>query len=255
MRTILLTLEYDGTDFAGWQLQRNRRTVQDVVERALAELLGEPVRLHSAGRTDAGVHARGMPAHFFTSRDLPLQAFRDGLNRLLPDDVAVTAVCEVPTGFHARFAASRKWYRYTIDRRSVRSPLRRRTSWQVRTPLDLSAMRDAAGLLVGEHDFAAFRTSGCAAMTTVRRLEQVELTEEGALLHIDVHGSGFLRSMVRRLVGTLVQVGTGKRPAAEVAALLANQPGVRGGPTAPPQGLCLMAVSYPGAIEKSCEYS
>jgi tRNA pseudouridine38-40 synthase len=251
MRTIILFLEYDGTDFAGWQLQRNGRSVQEVVEGALAALLGEAVRLYSAGRTDAGVHARAMPAQFVTSRDLPLRAFRDGLNRLLPADVAVSAAYEVPAGFHARYSATQKWYRYTIDRRSVRSPLGRRTAWQLRVPLDLAAMREAAALLVGEHDFAAFRTSGCAAQTTVRRLESIELVEDGSLLKIDVRGSGFLRNMVRMLVGTLVAVGRGKRPPHDVARLLANQPGVRSGPTAPAHGLCLMAVSYSELFQKN----
>lgn len=245
MRTILLLIEYDGTDFAGWQLQPNGRSVQEVVETALTELLGEPVRLHSAGRTDAGVHASAMPAHLTTERDLPLKAFRDGLNRLLPQDVAIHAAFEMPADFHARFGARQKWYRYTIDRRSVRSPLSGRRSWQVRTALDLDAMRDGARQLIGEHDFAAFRTSGCAARTTVRRLDSVGLIEEGTFLHIDVRGSGFLRNMVRMLVGTLVEIGQGKRPANDISLLLARTPGVRSGATAPPHGLCLMAVDYP----------
>ena len=251
MRTILLLLEYDGTDFAGWQLQPNGRSVQEVVEAALGELLGEAVRLHSAGRTDAGVHALAMPAHFTTARSLPLRAFRDGLNRLLPADVAVRAACEMPAAFHARFAAQGKWYRYTILRAPVRSPLLARTAWQLRGQLDLAAMRAAAELLIGEHDFAAFRASGCAARTTVRRMDSIELTENGALLHIDVRGSGFLRNMVRMLVGTLVEVGRGKRPAHDIVRLLANAEGVRCGPTAPPQGLCLMAVDYPDPFQKT----
>ncbi|TLM64762.1 MAG: tRNA pseudouridine(38-40) synthase TruA [Deltaproteobacteria bacterium] len=251
MRTILLLIEYDGTDFAGWQLQPNGRSVQEVVEGALAALLGEPVRLHSAGRTDAGVHACAMPAHFTTARELPLRAFRDGVNRLLPPDVAVREACEMPDGFHARFQAAGKWYRYTIDRRSVRSPLAARRSWQVRGRLDLAAMREAAALLAGEHDFAAFRTSGCAARTTVRRLDRLDLVEEESFLHIDVRGSGFLRNMVRMLAGTLVEIGLGKRPAADIARLLAREQGVRTGATAPPQGLCLMAVDYPDSFQKS----
>lgn len=251
MRTILLILEYDGTAFAGWQLQPNGRSVQGTVEEALARMLGEPVRVHSAGRTDAGVHARAMPAHFLTARELPPRAFRDGLNSLLPDDVAVRQAQDMPEGFHARFAAVGKWYRYTLDRRTVRSPLERRTSWQPRGELDLAAMRAAAAQLVGEHDFAAFRTSGCAALTTVRTIFSAELREEGTLLHIDVHGSGFLRNMVRMLVGTLVQIGQGKRPADDLLRLLARAPGVRCGPTAPPQGLCLMSVDYPEPFQKS----
>jgi tRNA pseudouridine38-40 synthase len=192
-----------------------------------------------------------MPAHFTTDRALPLRAFRDGLNRLLPDDVAVCAACEMPDGFHARFAAREKWYRYSIARRTVRSPLGRHTSWQLRGPLDLAAMRAAAEQLVGEHDFAAFRASGCAAKTTVRRLSSIELREEGEFLHIDVRGSGFLRNMVRMLAGTLVEVGRGKRTVADMARLLAGEPGVRCGPTAPAHGLCLMAVSYPEPFQKS----
>lgn len=251
MRNILLLIEYDGTDFSGWQLQPNGRSVQAVVEAGLTELLGEPVRLHSAGRTDAGVHASVMPAHFVTERDLPLRAFRDGLNRLLPGDVAVHEAYEMPETFHARFSAWGKWYRYTIDRRIVRSPLAGRRSWQVRGALDLAAMRAAAQLLIGEHDFAAFRTSGCAAKTTVRRLDSIDLVEEGTFLHIDVRGSGFLKNMVRMLVGTLVEVGLGKRPATDIDLLLARVQGIRTGATAPPHGLCLMAVDYPEQFQKN----
>ena len=244
MRTILLTLEYDGTDFAGWQLQPNGRSVQGVVEEALEKLLGEQVRLHGAGRTDAGVHARAMPAHFRTRRDLPLSAYRDGLNCLLPDDVAVREAREVPVGFHARFQAAGKWYRYTLDRRTVRSPLAGRNSWLVRGDLDLVLMREAASMLVGEHDFGAFRASGCAARETVRLLESIDLREDGDFLHIEVRGSGFLRNMVRLLTGTLVEIGRGKRPVADIPRLLAREPGVRAGVNAPPQGLCLMEVYY-----------
>jgi tRNA pseudouridine38-40 synthase len=250
-RTILLLIEYDGTDFSGWQLQPNGRSVQAVVERALGELLGGEVRVHSAGRTDAGVHARSMPAHFTTTRDLPLQAFRDGLNRLLPNDVVVREAHEVGKNFHARFKARGKWYRYSIDRSAVRSPLSGRTSWQVRGMLDLVAMREAADLLVGEHDFRAFRVSGCAANETVRRIFSIALIEEEGLLHIDVRGTGFLRNMVRLIVGTLVEVGKGKRPISDIVRLLAFEPGVRAGVNAPPQGLCLMAVDYPEDFQKS----
>lgn len=250
MPTILLLIEYDGTDFSGWQLQTNGRSVQEVVEAALADLLGESVRIHSAGRTDAGVHACAMPVHFTTQRELPLRAYRDGLNRLLPADVAVFEAYAMPDGFHARFMARRKWYRYTIDRRSVRSPLSGRRAWQLRGTLDLEAMRMAAQLLVGEHDFAAFRASGCMAKTTVRRLDDIKLEEEGTLLHIDVRGSGFLRNMVRMLVGTLVDIGKGKRPVDDIPRLLTNEPGLRSGPTAPAHGLCLMTVDYPESFQK-----
>ena len=244
MRTIKLILEYDGTNYAGWQVQPNGLSIQQVVEEALATLLKVPVRVHSSGRTDAGVHARGMVAAFATDRGLPLRAFSDGLNALLPPDIAVKDAQEAPDNFNPRFDAIGKRYRYTIHRGGRRSPLCRHYAWHVRGALDLAAMVEAARHLVGERDFASFRTTGCAARTTVRRIDAVGVVEEGSLIHVDVTGSGFLRNMVRIMVGTLVEVGQGRRSAGDVA-LLFKQPGERfAGPTAPPQGLCLMEVYY-----------
>ena len=244
MRTIKLTIEYDGTSYSGWQVQPNGITVQEVLETALARLLGHEVRLTGAGRTDAGVHAQGMAAAFRTERNLPLQAFTAGLNGLLPPDIAVQTAVEAPAAFHPRFDALGKHYRYSIMTGSQRSPLQRLTSWHVRGTLDLAAMRQAAKYFVGEHDFAAFRTSGCAAETTVRTIWSVELLEESSLLIVHVKGRGFLRNMVRIMVGTLVEVGLGKRDPASVQDLLSNPlPGMAGA-TAPPQGLCLMEVYY-----------
>jgi len=240
---ICLILEFDGTAYAGWQVQANGVSVQQVVEAKLAELLGAPVRLVSSGRTDAGVHARGMVANFHTDRDLPLSAYREGLNRLLPADIAVREARQVGEDFHARFAARGKWYRYSLCLTPVRSPLQGRYSWQLRAPLNAEAMAEAARHLVGVHDFAAFRTSGCDARTTVREIFSVDIQAEEPLLHIDVRGSGFLRNMVRVMVGTLVEVGLGKRAPGDVAALLGGC-GERAGRTAPPQGLCLMEVWY-----------
>lgn len=242
MRTILLTLEYRGAGYVGWQVQPNGVSVQEVVETALAELVGETVRIHSSGRTDAGVHARCMLAHFRTESHLPLKAFRDGLNSLLPNDVAVRAAREMPEGFHARYDARGKWYRYTLYRGRVRSPLHAETAWHLRGSLDIPAMRRAADLLVGKHDFQAFRSSSCAAKTTTREIFSIEFVEDGELLHLDFRGSGFLKKMIRMLVGTLVQVGQGKRPLSDVPKLLNGDPGLRSGPTAPAHGLCLMEV-------------
>ncbi len=244
MRVVRLTLEYDGTAYAGWQVQGNGVAVQSLVEAALEEVLQEKVRLVSSGRTDAGVHARGMVAHLVTASALPLKAFRDGVNRHLPPDIAVIDAADAPSGFHARFDARGKWYRYSLLQGPVRSPLAAKTSWHLRSPLDLSAMGEAAAALVGEHDFGAFRTTGCDARTTVRRLYSVALVGEGRLLHIDVRGSGFLRHMVRILAGTLVEIGLGKRPASDIGRLLAREESVRAGVKAPPQGLCLMEVWY-----------
>ncbi len=244
MKTIRLTIEYEGTAYVGWQIQANGRSVQQVVEEALAKILGEPVRVISSGRTDGGVHARGMVAHFKTSRELPMSAYRDGVNQYLPDDIAVREAVEAPEGFHARFQARGKWYRYTILRAPVRSPLVCRTSWHLRVPLDEQAMREGAAALVGTHDFAAFRSSGCDAESTVRDIYSVEFSHKEDLLHIDVKGSGFLRNMVRIMVGTLVAIGQGKMTVAQLHAALAGGARQAAGPTAPPQGLCLMEVWY-----------
>ncbi|MCM2356761.1 MAG: tRNA pseudouridine(38-40) synthase TruA [Geobacteraceae bacterium] len=244
MRNIKLIIEYDGTSYAGWQIQPNGLTIQQVIEEALVRVLGASVRLHSSGRTDAGVHARGMVAAFRTDREIPLRAFSDGLNALLPPDIAVRDACEARSDFQPRFDAKGKHYRYTIHNGTRRSPLSRLYAWQLRGKLDIGAMREAARHFVGEHDFAAFRTTGCAARTTVRRIDAVELDRDGDLIQIEVKGSGFLRNMVRIMVGTLVEVGQGKRPADAIAVILAGANGVPAGATAPPHGLCLMEVYY-----------
>ncbi|MDO3379419.1 tRNA pseudouridine(38-40) synthase TruA [Geoalkalibacter halelectricus] len=243
MANIRLILEYDGTAYAGWQRQPNGLGIQQVVEESLHQLLGTPVTLISSGRTDAGVHARGMVANFHTERDLPPAAYREGLNGLLPKDIAVQDAMQVRDAFHARYDARGKWYRYCLCRNPVRSPLYARYSWQLRADLDLAAMRQAASALVGRHDFQAFRTAGCAARTTTREIFSVDFAAEGKLLFIDVRGSGFLRNMVRVMVGTLVEIGLGKRPPEDMARLVGDGRG-RAGPTAPPQGLCLMEVWY-----------
>jgi tRNA pseudouridine38-40 synthase len=244
MRNIRLTIEYDGTNYAGWQLQPNGVTIQQVVEEALAILLHEPVRLHGSGRTDAGVHARGMVACFSTDKAIPLRAFSDGLNSLLPPDIAVREATETAPDFHPRYAAMGKLYRYTIHAGGRRSPLSRLYAWHLRGELDLDAMRQASAFMVGEHDFSALRGAGCAAKTTVRRVDHVAIEKHDDLVTIDVRGSGFLRHMVRNMVGTLVEVGQGRRAADSIPALLAAGERGRAGATAPACGLCLVEVYY-----------
>jgi tRNA pseudouridine38-40 synthase len=243
MRQIKLIVEYDGTNYVGWQCQPNGIAVQQVLEEALAKLLREQARVSSSGRTDAGVHARGMVACFVTGRALPLAAYSDGLNCLLPPDIAITHAEEVPLGFNPRHDAKGKIYRYTIHRAPRRSPLARLSAWYLREELDLELMRRGAAYFVGEHDFAAFRTSGCAAKTTIRRIDAVTITAVGDLLHIDVSGSGFMRNMVRIMVGTLVAIGRGKMAPEQVKRCL-TEPGAAAGPTAPAHGLCLLEVFY-----------
>ena len=242
VRTIKLIVEYDGTKYAGWQVQPNGLAIQQVLEESLALLLKHPVRLSSSGRTDAGVHARGMVAAFATETAVPVQAFCDGLNSLLPPDIAVRRADEVGTGFDPRRDAIGKHYRYSIQATRCRSPLARLYVWHLRRSLDLGRMRQAAALFAGEHDFAAFRTTGCAARTTVRRIDAVEIVPSGEFVHIDVRGSGFLRNMVRIMVGTLVEVGLGRLEPGHVTRCLEGC--AVAGPTAPANGLCLMEVYY-----------
>lgn len=245
MPTVFVTIAYDGTNYSGWQVQPNGLAVQQVVEEALEQLLKEPVQVRSSGRTDAGVHARAMAASFSTSRDLPLRAFVEGANRFLPADIAIQSARIVPDGFKPITMAHAKRYRYTIINSSVRSPLDRLYSWQVREPLDLAAMNEAAGRFVGNHDFAAFRASNCVARTTVRRIDSVQIIREGARITIDVTGGGFLKNMVRVMVGTLVDIGKGRFAPSDIDRLLQGGNRKEAGSTAPACGLCLMEVMYP----------
>ena len=248
MAVIVLSIEYDGGAYVGWQRQLNGISVQQRVEEALAEICAEPVVVYSSGRTDSGVHARGMVAHFKTARPLPLTAYLHGVNRKLPRDIAVLDVRRARDEFHARYSAQGKWYRYSMYLAPVRSPLHKRFSWHFNKPLDLSLMQKAAQLFVGMHDFSAFRAAGCNAKTTIRRIDSIEFHEDEGQLHIDVRGSGFLRHMVRMLVGTLVQVGGGKRVLDDVSRLLAQGGGTGSRLTAPAHGLCLRQVEYPPAL-------
>ena len=245
MTTVLLTIAYDGTNYSGWQIQPNGLAVQQVVEDALEKLLKERVQVRSSGRTDAGVHARAMAASFSTSRNLPLQAFVEGTNRFLPADIAVQSARIVPDGFKPITMAHAKHYRYTIINSSVRSPLDRMYSWQVREPLDLAAMAEAASCFVGSHDFAAFRASNCVARTTIRRIDSVQITRQGDRITVDVIGGGFLKNMVRVMVGTLVDIGKGRFTPSDIGRLLQGGERKEAGCTAPACGLCLIDVVYP----------
>jgi tRNA pseudouridine38-40 synthase len=259
---VRLVVEYDGTDFHGWQRQPQGPSIQAALEDALARLLGaaagpegRAVAVVAAGRTDAGVHAAAQVCHLRTTATVPLRAFVPGLNALLPAAIAVKEAQEAPGDFHARRAARGKHYRYTIIETPVRSPLLARRAWWVRGPLDRAAMRAGAAALVGEHDFSAFRGQGCEAKTTVRLLRALDLVESpdaggpapppAGLLQIDLRATAFLKHMVRNIVGTLVEIGRGRFAAADVAAILDSRDRRRAGPTAPPQGLCLMSVEYP----------
>jgi len=244
MVRICLIVEYFGRDFSGWQRQTNGLSIQAVVEDALQVLLKEPVRIYSSGRTDAGVHARGMCIHFDSPLDLPLLAWTRGLNSLLPDTVAVKQASVVNSDFNARFSAVGKWYCYTVNLGEIRSPLDDSIAWRVAPPVDLTRMREAAGAFVGELDFSAFRAAGCAAGTTVRRLDKVQIVENNGTLLFHVMGSGFLRHMVRIMVGTLMDIGCLKLDIEAIEKALQTGQRADAGRTAPAKGLCLMEVYY-----------
>jgi tRNA pseudouridine38-40 synthase len=245
MRNIRLLLEYDGTAYHGWQRQKNALTIQEVVETALARLTGEPVKVLGSGRTDAGVHAWGQVANFKTSSHIPLKAFSAGLNSLLPRDIAVLDAAEAPPDFHARKSARIKTYEYRILNRTAPSPLNRRYAWVVRYLLNVAAMAQAAAVLPGEHDFSAFRASGGTPGSAVRQVQAAAWRQgEGGRLRFSITANGFLRGMVRSLVGTMVEIGQGKRPPADLLDLLRSGDRRLAGPTAPAQGLFLVEVVY-----------
>ena len=244
LRTLRLTIEYDGTDFAGWQRQVGQRTVQQCLEDAFATMTGGPVCVRGAGRTDAGVHADGQVASVELASRIPALGFLRGLNSNLPRTIAVLDVADMPAGFNARRAARGKIYRYLIWNHPVRSPRHLRESWHVFAPLDVHAMRRAAELLCGEHDFRGFRAADCERKSTVRLIRRFDVQRDGALVTCEVEGTAFLKNMVRILVGTLVAVGHGKMTEATIRELLAQGDRTRAGVTAPACGLTLAKVIY-----------
>jgi tRNA pseudouridine38-40 synthase len=243
-----LTLAYDGAGFVGWQRQASGTSIQGTLEAVLEELDGREVGVAAAGRTDAGVHARGQVVSLSLERPFEPGTLRRALNAHLPDTIRVLTVETVPARFHARFDARAKTYCYRIWNDEVLDPFERWCVWHVPAPiLDVDAMRAAARGLVGRHDFASFQGTGSTTPETVRELFGFEVSSSGPLITYRVRGSGFLRHMVRNIAGTLVDVGAGRRAADEVDALIAARDRTQAGRTAPPQGLFLMNVEYDAA--------
>lgn len=253
MRNIRLTLQYDGTDYAGWQCQRAEKTIQSAVEEAVSRLTGQPVKLAGAGRTDAGVHALAQVAAFRTSSALPADTIRRALNAVLPPDIRVASALDEAEEFHPRFDAKAKRYFYLVSNSQTVSPFLMRYVWKVPFGLDAALMREAARHLIGRRDFKAFMASGSGVKDTVREMRSIEIEEMdgidflgaqigGRFLKFSFEGDGFLRHMVRAMVGTLIEIGRGRT--LDVPSIMASGQRRLAGPSAPARGLFLERIIY-----------
>lgn len=238
-----MIIQYDGTQYVGWQVQPNGLAVQEVVQRELKKLTGEEIILHASGRTDSGVHARAQVAHFDTSSRIPPDKFCYALNAGLARDIRIM-YSGAAEGFHARFDVTRKHYRYTIQNSQHAGVFTRSTALHIHYALDMAHMQAAAEMVLGEHDFAAFKAAGAEVESTIRRIYRSQWSKEGSLLHYDVAGSGFMYNMVRILVGTMIDIGMGRCGADVINAALSSGRREDAGPTAPPHGLTLWRVEY-----------
>ena len=248
MRNLKMVVEYDGGGYHGWQRQKNGLSIQQVLEEKIGVITGEKVKVIGSGRTDAGVHALAQGAHFKTACGIPAGNLLKGINSLLPADIVLKSLEEADEGYHARIDAKGKIYLYQIFNSPTRTALYRHYAWIVHCPLDLDLMREAAGCLIGRHDFTSFSSVHTDVISFERELRRIEivgyLSDEHPLIKIFVEADGFLRYMVRTIVGTLVEVGRGKRQPEDVAAILKGRDRKLAGMTAPPQGLFLKEVLY-----------
>jgi len=241
-----IIIEYDGAGYHGWQRQKKERTIQQEIETALATMTGKPVTVTGSGRTDAGVHALGQAANFRCQTDLSAPVFKKGLNSLLPEDIVIRSCCRVADDFHARYNALSKCYHYKILNLAVPPAIGRQYAWFIRRQLDTAAMRRAIPSIIGTHDFKAFEATGSPRAHSTRRVMTAQLTDghsRGELI-FRIEANGFLRFMVRNIVGTLVDVGREKISPADFKKILTAKDRTRAGATAPPHGLFLMEVRY-----------
>ena len=241
---VVLHIEYDGTNYCGWQIQKNGVSIQQKIEEALEKTLGTQTAVHASGRTDAGVHALCQVAHFDAETDIPADKFSYVLNVLLPEDIRIKRSFEADGDFHARFCAKGKHYRYIIHNVRQKSALSRLYCMNVPVPLELRSMQEAAKYIEGTHDFSAFCAAGTDIKGTVRTVERVQVEKHGEYIHIDVYGSGFLYNMVRIIAGTLIAVGKGKMEPQQGGAAIERKDRTLAGATAQAQGLFLVEVFY-----------
>jgi tRNA pseudouridine38-40 synthase len=243
-RTIKLTIEYDGTHYLGWQRQPQGMTIQQALEEAVEQITGATASVTGSGRTDSGVHARGQVASFQTESEIPAEKFQKALNAVLQRDIAVLVAEDVDEDFNARFSAKGKRYEYTIWNDPTRPVLNRHIVCHYRKRLDIDLMREGSQYLLGSHDFKAFESSGAASNTTTRTVTLAEWAHVGSELVFGIEANGFLYNMVRAIVGSLVEIGLAKQPPSWIGDIIASRDRTQAGPTAPPQGLCLMRVDY-----------
>lgn len=247
MKNYKLTIAYDGTPFHGWQVQDNAETIQEFIQRALETILRHPVKIIGSGRTDSGVHALGQVAHFHTETEITLYKVLGSLNGLLPPEIRILNLEEVPASFHSQYSTIGKIYRYEIFLDPVLNPFKRGRAWHIPYKIDVEKMIQASRLFLGTHDFTSFANEaheGTAAKDPIRTLQRIEFIQQDGALSIEFEGDGFLYKMVRNMVGTLVEIGSGKREPNEINEILEKRDRRAAGASAPPQGLFLVKVIY-----------
>lgn len=245
MRNIKLTIEYDGTKYHGWQIQKNGITVQETIEKAISKLLGNDIRIVGCSRTDVGVHAYGQIAHFLTDSNIPGDKFSYAINNLLPENIVIKQSEEVSEDFHSRYCAKGKKYRYLIYNDAHASAIMRNRACHVRPKLNFEEIQKASKYFIGQHDFAAFQATGGQVRSTVREIYNINVfNKDDNIIGIEVSGNGFLYNMIRIIAGTLIYVGIGKIEADEIPKIIESLDRTRAGKTAPAQGLYLMEIYY-----------
>lgn len=243
MNNIKLVIEYDGTDYAGWQQQKKQKTVLGTLKQAIEKAVNEKVKLHGAGRTDSGVHAIGQVADFKTKSTVPTSKLAHAINYFLPEDIVVKSARKVPDSFHSRYSAKSKTYRYTILNNTTDSVLNRNFHYRIIMNLDIEKMKKAANALIGKHDFSTFKSKS-SVINNVRTIKKLEIREKGKYLYITVEANGFLYKMVRSIVGTLLDVGKGTMTITEFKRALKSRDRSLAGDSVLAKGLCLIRVKY-----------
>lgn len=244
MRNIKLTVEYDGTNYSGWQKQPHQTTIQETIENSIEKITKENIEIYGSGRTDKGVHARGQVANFFTNSNIPSDRFAYAINSVLPKDIVINRSEEVDKSFHSRYSAKGKEYRYIIYNRKIPSPLLRNYAYHVPQKLQYDHMKIAANDILGQHDFVAFMASGSSVKDTTRTINSISLEKNKEIIELKINGDGFLYNMVRIILGTLVDIGLDKIEYKAIPEIILSKDRKNAGHTAPPQGLYLEKVYY-----------